>query len=128
MAEGKASLGHADWLWLRMSLVFVWLWTAVVSAWELHGQSRDLLLAGGMADASLSNVLILSGAALDTVLGVCLWLRPSRLVYLLALAGMVLMTLVATILIPSLWLHPLGPLSKNMPIAVLLWVLARKSA
>lgn len=26
------------------------------------------------------------------------------------------------------WLHPLGPLSKHIPIATLLWVLARRPA
>ena len=25
----------------------------------------------------------------------------------------------------ALWLHPLGPLTKNVPIAIALWVLAR---
>ncbi len=115
-----------DRSWLRLSLVFVWLWTAVVSAWELQGQSRDLLVAGGITDAGVANTLVLSGAALDAFLGVWLWLRPSRPVYLLALAAMVVMTLVATVLSPSLWLHPLGPISKNIPIAAVLWVLARK--
>ena len=119
-------LHPSDRYWLRLSLVFVWLWTAAVSVWELQGQSRDLLLAGGIADAGAANVLVLSGAALDALLGVWLWLRPARPAYLLALAAMVLMTLVATVLNPSLWLHPLGPLSKNIPIAVVLWVLARK--
>lgn len=66
-----------------------------------------------------------SRVALDALLGAWLWFRPSRRVYLLAMAAMVLMTLIATLLSPSLWLHPLGPLSKNVPIAVLLWVLAR---
>ena len=55
------------------------------------------------------------------------WLRPSRTAYLMALAAMVLMTMVATGLSPSLWLHPLGPLSKNIPIAAMLYVLARRS-
>ena len=38
---------------------------------------------------------------------------------------MLLMTGVATAIDPSLWLHPLGPLTKNVPIAALLLVLAR---
>lgn len=120
---------HASnaWHWLRLSLVFVWLWTAVVSVWELQGQSRALLLAGGIADAGAADILVVSGAALDALLGAWLWFRPSRRVYLLAMGAMVLMTLIATLLSPSLWLHPLGPLSKNVPIAVLLWVLARKA-
>jgi hypothetical protein len=32
------------------------------------------------------------------------------------------------VLNPGLWLHPLGPLLKNIPIAAVLWVLARKQA
>jgi hypothetical protein len=113
---------------LRLSLVFVWLWTAVVSVWELQGQSRALLIAGGVSNTEMANALVLAGAALDAILGLWLWLRPTRTAYLLALATMVVMTLVATVLSPYLWLHPLGPLSKNVPIAVVLWLLARKSA
>lgn len=112
--------------YLRLSLVFVWLWTAVVSVWELQGQSRALLVAGGVSDTGVVNALVLAGAALDAILGLWLLLRPTRPAYLLALATMVVMTLVATVLSPSLWLHPLGPLSKNIPIAVVLWLLARK--
>ena len=112
--------------YLRLSLVFVWLWTAVVSVWELQGQSRELLVAGGVSDTGVANALVLAGAALDAILGLWLLLRPTRSAYLLALATMVVMTLVATVLSPYLWLHPLGPLSKNIPIAVVLWLLARK--
>ena len=112
--------------YLRLSLVFVWLWTAVVSVWELQGQSRALLVVGGVSDTGVANALVLAGAALDAILGLWLLLRATRPAYLLALATMVVMTLVATALSASLWLHPLGPLSKNIPIAVVLWMLARK--
>jgi len=97
-----------------------------VSVWELQGQSRELLFAGGITDVGVANALVLAGAALDAILGLWLLLRPTRPAYLLALATMLLMTLVATALSPYLWLHPLGPLSKNIPIAAVLWVLARK--
>jgi len=112
---------------LRYSLVLVWLLTAICSVWELEGQSRALLLEGGIADPFFANVLVWSGAALDLILGVLLWWRPGRRVFYLALVAMMLMTVVATLLIPALWLHPLGPLSKNLPIAALLIVLARST-
>lgn len=129
MTEAKPLTGEftqANTRGLRISLVFVWLWTGVVSVLELQGQGRALLLAGGIADLDVANALILGGAALDLLLGAGLWLRPSRAVYLLALAAMLGMTVVATWLIPALWLHPLGPLSKNVPIAALLCFLASK--
>lgn len=126
MANKVESVEPLEKRYLRLSLVFVWLWTAVVSVWELQGQSRDLLFAGGVSDTGVANALVLAGAALDAILGLWLLLRPTRPAYLLALATMVVMTLVATVLSPYLWLHPLGPLSKNIPIAVVLWVLVRK--
>lgn len=97
-----------------------------MSVWELQGQSRALLVAGGVSDIGVANALVLAGGALDATMGLWLLLRPTRPAYLLALATMLVMTLIATVLSPYLWLHPLGPLSKNIPIAVLLWLLARK--
>lgn len=126
MVNRGATVEPLEKRYLRLSLVFVWLWTAVVSVWELQGQSRELLVAGGVSDTGVANALVLAGAALDAILGLWLLLRPTRPAYLLALATMVVMTLVATVLSPYLWLHPLGPLSKNIPIAVVLWLLARK--
>jgi hypothetical protein len=112
---------------LRLSLVFVWLATAVVSVLELDGQSRALLVSAGVSDPVWITVLVLGGAALDTVLGLALLLRPCRTVFALALAGMLLMTAIATVLSPVLWLHPLGPLTKNIPLAAALWLLYKES-
>lgn len=110
---------------LRLSIVVVWLATAIVSVWELEGQSARLLLAASVQDPSLSRLLILAGAGVDSALGLAMLLRPARWIYLAALAIMVLMTGAATVLDPTLWLHPLGPLTKNLPIAAILLVLAR---
>jgi hypothetical protein len=119
------TLSGKDLQWLRLSIVFVWLATAIASVWELQGQSAQLLQAAGVQDVFLARWLILAGAGVDAVLGLAMLLRPGRWTYLAALAVMALMTLVASILDPSLWLHPLGPLTKNIPIAALLFVLAK---
>lgn len=107
---------------LRASLVAVWLFTAVASIVELNGQSREVLAAAGITSPPwLVQLLIVGGAAADLLVGLALWLRPGRASYAAALALMLAMTLVATVLQPTLWLHPLGPLLKNLPIAALLW-------
>ena len=111
---------------LRMSLVAVWLLTAGVSLWELNGQSLGLMHAAGVHDAVWARRAILAGVAVDTVLGLAIWARPVRPVFLAALAAMLGMTLLATVLHPAWWLHPFGPLLKNLPIAAMLWILARK--
>lgn len=110
---------------LRLSLVFVWLATAIVSLWEFKGQSTALLADAGLHDPALAGWLILGGAALDALLGLAMLFKPGRQVYLAALAAMLLMTLVATLMDASLWLHPLGPLIKNIPMAAALLILAR---
>ncbi len=110
---------------LRISLVIVWLATAVVSLWELNGQSMDLLMKAGVSDRDVAVAIIATGAGVDLLLGVAMALWPSRRVYVLALALMLAMTAVASVLDPALWLHPLGPLTKNVPIAAALWILIR---
>ncbi|MFV0675147.1 DoxX-like family protein [Variovorax sp. tm] len=114
---------------LRLSLVAVWLFTAVASIVELNGQSRQVLAAAGIASPQwLVQGLIVGGAAADLAVGIALWRCPGRASYAAALALMLVMTLVATVLQPGLWLHPLGPLLKNIPIAALLWHLYRRAA
>lgn len=118
-------LDSRDLILLRNGLVFVWLATAVVSVWELQGQSLQLLTSAGIHDRTLAFLLILGGAAVDAAFGLAMWIKPGRVVYLTALGTMGAMTVAATALAPALWLHPLGPLTKNVPIAVALWILAR---
>lgn len=114
---------------LRYSLVAVWLFTAVASLVELNGQSREVLAAAGIASPQwLVQALIIGGAVADLTVGIALWRWPGRASYAAALALMLVMTAVATVLQPGLWLHPLGPLLKNIPIAALLWHLYRRAA
>ncbi|WP_310567597.1 DoxX-like family protein [Hydrogenophaga sp.] len=109
--------------WLRLSLVFVWLWTAFASLWEWNGRSLALLAALPDTWPGLKHALIGAGAATDALLGVWLWWRPGRPAYSTALLVMGIMTALATAIDPGWWLHPLGPLSKNLPIAAALLVL-----
>lgn len=116
-------VGKLPTLLLHWSVVAVWLFTAAVSLHQWHGQSSALLSVAGIPPGHWRDGLIGGGAATDLLIGLWLWLRPSRLAYGVALAGMVAMTLAATVLLPDLWLHPLGPLSKNLPIAAALMLL-----
>ncbi len=108
---------------LRYSLVFVWLATAVVSVWELDGQSRQLLDTLPFNSPKVITALVLAGAAADALVGLWIALRPGRAAYAAALALMGVMTLLATAIEPGWWLHPFGPLTKNLPIAAILVVL-----
>lgn len=105
---------------MHASLVIVWLGTALVSALEHKGLSARLLADAGILDSRWQALLVWSGLLADLAVGLALWLRPGRASYLAALALMLAMTVTATVLQPALWLHPLGPLLKNLPIAAML--------
>ncbi|WEE76028.1 DoxX-like family protein [Comamonas testosteroni] len=114
---------------MHASLVVVWLGTALVSALDylglsgLNHEGARLLDQGGIGDTRWQALLIWSGLLADLALGLALLLRPGRASYLTALLLMVAMTVIGTALQPALWLHPLGPLLKNLPIAAMLWFL-----
>jgi hypothetical protein len=112
---------------LRASLAAVWLITAAVSAVEAGGRGAALLAAAGVHSPLVANLLLWGGVALDMVVGLALCFAPPRAGATLALASTLVMTIVATVLLPSLWLDPLGPLSKNLPILAALLVLRRRT-
>lgn len=111
----------------RMSLIAVWLWTAFVSVQQAQGMSVQLLQASPRIPPQTYPWLIYGGSAVDLILGMLMLLKPDRLVYLAALFMTLAMTVVGTWADPTLWLHPLGPLSKNLPILALLWIVARET-
>jgi len=106
----------------RGSLVVVWLATALVS---LIGGEGVALLASAGVPALWHAPLIISGAALDALLGLAMWHWHRPAVYAVSAAAMAVMTVAATMLLPGLWLDPLGRLLKNLPIAALLFILYR---
>ena len=102
----------------------VWLGTAVVSAITHRTQGDALLRQAGLTDDAWIQALIWGGAAADLLMGIALWRWPGRHSAWAALGLMGVMTLTATVLLPHLWLDPLGSLLKNLPIAAILIVLA----
>lgn len=113
---------------MRASLVAVWLGTAVVSAITHRTQGDALLRSAGLTDDAWIQALIWGGAAADLLMGIALWRWPGRYSAWAALSLMGVMTLTATVLLPHLWLDPLGSLLKNLPIAAILVVLGTSSA
>ena len=116
---------------LRYSLAAIWLITAVVSFWDAeqaNSLGRQWLLQNGLENKDWQTGLIGAGVAWDALLGLLLvFAKQKSWVYGLALAGTIVMTLLATWLTPQIWLHPMGPLFKNLVIWAALWVLLKAS-
>lgn len=109
----------------RLVLAMLWLWTAYVSwfGWP-HHDSLAWLAACGVPAAW--QVPLLAGASvLDGAIGCALLWRPPRWLWPLQLALVGGYSVILSIALPVFWLHPFGPLSKNVPILVLLLLLWR---
>jgi uncharacterized protein YbjT (DUF2867 family) len=108
---------------LRITLAMVWFVTALLSA-GIFPQADSLALLqrvglhGGAAQAALYGAALLDGA-----LGVATLLSPGRLLWRLQFVLILFYTIVITIWLPEFWLHPFGPVLKNLPILALLAML-----
>jgi len=119
----RAASVWSAWRWpLRATLAVLWLFTALVSLGQL---SLGLQL---LAEAGVPEVMrwpaLWSGIALDAAFGVLTVWRPSRRLWQMQLLVVAVYTGLLTLGAPHWWLHPFGPLSKNLPILALLGLLA----
>jgi uncharacterized protein YbjT (DUF2867 family) len=112
---------------LRVSLAVMWIWTGIVSFGLYPVQDSLALLARVGLHGVPALVALYGAAASDLVLGVLTlvlprrerqWLWPAQL---LLIAGY---TVLITVFLPEYWLHPYGPISKNLPILAAIALLA----
>jgi uncharacterized protein YbjT (DUF2867 family) len=121
-------------LWLpalRVALALLWIWTGIVSLGLYPVADSLALLARVGLHGAPATVALYGAALLDFALGVLCLAAPARWRHRVWLAQLVLVsvyTLLITIFLPEYWLHPYGPLSKNLPLLAaiaLLWGLDR---
>ncbi|HMM76617.1 MAG TPA: SDR family oxidoreductase [Gammaproteobacteria bacterium] len=129
----------ADWRrraelgWLlpvaRLAVAATWAWSALVSAGLYPREGSFELLAATGLTGTPAVVALAAGVLVDAVCAVLslwvprAWLRPW--VWRAQMAVIAVYTLIVTIAMPAFWLHPFGPLLKNLPLLALLWLLAR---
>lgn len=102
---------------LRLSIAFTWLSAGLVSAFFYPAaQSYAMLQTLGASDW-IAPLLLYSAAGLDCVLGLAtLSTRWVRLAGMMQIAIMLLYTVIITMFLPEYWLHPFGPVVKNLPL------------
>jgi len=119
-------------LWLaplRWVVALLWIWTGMVSLGLYPRQDSLALLASVGVTGMLAWFSLYAAAALDLVLGLAVFFtrgRARRWVWLAQLLTMGAYTAILSWGAPQWWIHPFGPLSKNLPVAALigfLWAL-----
>lgn len=107
----------------RFSLSLLWITTAYASVFGDYNFGISVLANGGIT-GGFADLSIFGGAAVDTMIGV--WLLTGwKLKECLIAQGIVIIiyTGLLTVIDSSFWSHPLGPLTKNIPIIVLIAIL-----
>lgn len=110
---------------LRGSLAALWIATAIVSAALYPLADSFALLAQAGVPAALRPAALYGAAAADLAMGVLsLWpFRGRRWLWAAQAALIAVYTLIISATMPAFWLHPFGPLTKNLPLLALLWLL-----
>lgn len=123
--RAQAKLG---WLLppLRLSVAFVWIATAVVSAFFYPPELSYQLLERSGVPAAYGPLMLYGACAFDLLMGLgILFLRRRRWLWYLQLALIGFYTVVIAWKLPEFLVHPYGPLIKNIPMLAAIWLLAQ---
>jgi len=107
----------------RLSLGFLWFFTGITSVFFAKDIGYEVLANGGIK-GNLATLSIYSGSFLDIVIS--FWLLSGKYLrncYLIQIIVIVLYTLLLTAIEPNFWIHPFGPLTKNIPLLVMIYYL-----
>ncbi|AIY41570.1 hypothetical protein LT85_2412 [Collimonas arenae] len=106
---------------MRLVLAIVWLVTGVLSICNRQ-DSLALLTPVGLAGSMALAALYLA-AGLDILLGLLTLFRHGRLLWAIQACLILAYTLIISVWLPQYLLHPFGPILKNLPILLMLWLL-----
>lgn len=102
---------------LRLSLAFIWLWTGLVVLFLAPMADSLALIAPLGLPEWLATYLIQATAIFELFMGIAMianW--RVRIWAAVQIFLIVAFTLIITIFLPAQWLHPFGPISKNIPL------------
>lgn len=104
----------------RFSISFLWVFTGITSYFFAKDIGHDVLARANITGV-FAEACIVAGCVLDIFIGI--WLLTGRKLlwcYWLQFGVIAVYTLLLTVIAPEFWLHPFGPLTKNIPLVVLI--------
>lgn len=116
---------------LRFSIAIVWLAAGIVSLGIYPISASLALLNATGASGAFAYLMLFGAAGLDLLFGIGTlvlarrhrqWLWPTQI------AVMGLYTAVITVALPEFWLHPYGPIVKNLPLLMAIVLLMKLEA
>lgn len=109
---------------LRISIAIVWIVTAIVSFGFYPVENSYELLANVGISGMFAPIALYGAATMDLIFGVAtLALRKRRWLWYSQIAVIIGYSIIITWKLPEFWLHPYGPLLKNIPMLAAIWLL-----
>jgi uncharacterized protein YbjT (DUF2867 family) len=127
----RARDAQLGWLMplLRVAIAIVWLTAGVVSAGVFPVEESLAMLARTGIAGTAATFALYAAAAFDFAIGIAtLALRRRRALWTLQLAVILGYTAIITLFLPEQWLHPFGPVVKNLPLLAAILLLRQVEA
>lgn len=104
---------------LRIGLALMWIITGLTSAFFYPLNESYLLLEQTGISGTMAPLMLYGAATLDLLLGLSLLFSYRvRQAAWIQIGLMLLYSVIISIALPEFWLHPFGPVSKNLPLIV----------
>jgi uncharacterized protein YbjT (DUF2867 family) len=117
-AGDAATQARLSWLLplLRFTIGIVWIATGIVSLGLFPAEESYAMLARVGLSGMAAQAALYGASLIDLVFGFGVFLmRDRRWLWRAQMALMIAYSVIITIFLPEYWLHPFGPLLKNLP-------------
>ena len=112
---------------LVAALVVMWLYSGLQPILTVPTESLHMLARVGIS-AAWQWPLLLAASVCDVAVALWIVWRPSRTLWWLQCGLVAFYSVVIALWLPENWLHPFGPLIKNLPIMAMMAHLATTEA
>ncbi|HEY4541289.1 MAG TPA: SDR family oxidoreductase [Noviherbaspirillum sp.] len=126
-ASSLSTRARLDWLLplLRVALALVWIVTGIVSLGVYPVEDSYALLARTGITGALAPLALYGAALLDLAIGIgILALKRRRWLWYAQMVLIAGYTVIISLRLPEFWLHPYGPILKNLPMLAAIWLMA----
>ncbi len=107
----------------KYSLSFLWVFTGLTSVFFAPSIGY-VLLAKSNITGYWADVCVIGGSVVDIAIGIWILVGyQQRLCFITQVVIVIIFSILLSVLEPSYWLHPFGPLTKNIPIISLVYIL-----
>jgi nucleoside-diphosphate-sugar epimerase len=109
---------------LQLSLAFLWIFTGICSLWLYPKSDSYALLAQVGINSYWQPILLYGASFLDILIGLALVFNfQIKKICILQGLMIIIYSLIITFQIPIFWLEPFGPITKNIPLLVSIYIL-----